>query len=173
MYGKVAKYNVEDEYVQIHIERLLKYSPSLVYQAWTTASLLKQWFMTSQRTNQTFDVDVAENGKYRIVDKRNGKANVIEGTFEVLIENQYIKMTIGMPGLSDAEDMIEVEFVERETGGTQLLFNYQSLVARERRLTNLEYKQKKKEYHDSTVHGFELMFDKMNQVLADYIEASS
>lgn len=77
MYGKVAKYNVEDEYVQIHIERLLKYSPSLVYQAWTTASLLKQWFMTSQRTNQTFDVDVAENGKYRIVDKRNGKANVI------------------------------------------------------------------------------------------------
>lgn len=49
-----------------------------------------------------------------------------------------------MPELSDAEDMIEVEFVERETGGTQLLFNYQSLVARERRLTNLEYKQKKK-----------------------------
>lgn len=96
----MAKYNVEDEYVQIHIERLLKYSPSLVYQAWTTASLLKQWFMTSQRTNQTFDVDVAENGKYRIVDKRNGKANVIEGTFEVLVENQYIKMTIECQSLA-------------------------------------------------------------------------
>ncbi|COQ67925.1 Uncharacterised protein [Streptococcus pneumoniae] len=41
---------------------------------------------------------------------------------------------------------------------------------RERRLTNLEYKQKKKEYHDSTAHGFELMFDKMNAVLEEIEE---
>ena len=31
----MAKYNVENEHVEIHIERLLKYSPELVYQAWT------------------------------------------------------------------------------------------------------------------------------------------
>ena len=52
-------------------------------------------------------------------------------------------MTIGMPELSDQEDVIEVEFEERENGGTNVFF-YQSLVERERRLTTLEYKQKKR-----------------------------
>lgn len=51
-----------------------------------------------------------------------------------------------------------------------MFFYYQSYMERERRLTNLEYKQKKKEYHDSTAHGFELMFDKMNAVLEEIEE---
>ena len=41
---------------------------------------------------------------------------------------------------------------------------------KERRLTALEYKHKKKEYHDSTAHGLELMFDRMNEVLDRYVE---
>lgn len=167
---QVAKYNVENEHVEIHIERLLKYSPELVYQAWTDADLLKQWFMTSQRTNKSIDVDMTESGSYRIVDSRNGRQNIIQGTYQELVDNEYIKMTIGMPELSDQEDVIEVEFEERENGCTQMFFFYQSLVERERRLTTLEYKQKKKEYHDSTVHGLELMFDKMHQILEQYVE---
>ena len=165
----MAKYNVENEHVEIHIERLLKYSPELVYQAWTDEDLLKQWFMTSQRTNKSIDVDMKEGGSYRIVDSRNGRQNIIQGTYQELVNNEYIKMTIGMPELSDQEDIIEVEFEERESGGTQMFFYYQSLVERERRLTTLEYKQKKKEYHDSTAHGFELMIDQMQNVI-DEIE---
>ena len=80
-----------------------------------------------------------------------------------------MKMTIGMPGLSEEEDVIEVEFFERENGGTQMFFYYRSFVEKERRLTTLEYKQKKKEYHDSTAHGFELMIDQMQNVI-DEIE---
>ena len=37
----MAKYNVENEQVEIHIERLFKYSPELVYSAWTDINLLK------------------------------------------------------------------------------------------------------------------------------------
>ena len=79
-------------------------------------------------------------------------------------------MTIGMPELSDSEDTIEVEIFERAPGITQMIFNYIAYVPRERRLTTLEYKQKKKEYHDSTAHGLELMFDRMNEVLDQYVE---
>ena len=75
-----------------------------------------------------------------------------------------------MPGLSAEEDVIEVEFFERENGGTQMLFYYRSLVEKERRLTALEYKQKKKEYHDSTAHGFELMIDQMQHILEELEE---
>lgn len=138
----MAKFNVENEHVEVEIEKLYKFSPELVYEAWTKKDLLKQWFMTSARTNKE-----------------------IEGIYESLVMDEYVKMTIGMPGLSETQDVIEVEFFERETGGTQMLFYYRSLVEKERRFTNLEYKQKKKEYHDAMVHGFELMFDKMYHVI--------
>ena len=49
----MAKYNVENEHVEIDIERLLKFTPEVVYEAWTKEELLKQWFMTTQRTNQS------------------------------------------------------------------------------------------------------------------------
>lgn len=169
----MAKYNVENEHVEIDIERLLKFTPEVVYEAWTKEELLKQWFMTTQRTNQSFEADIQEGGQYRIVDRRNGKQNVIEGTYKELVLDEYVKMTIGMPGLSEEEDIIEVEFFERENGGTQMLFYYRSLVEKERRLTILEYKQKKKEYHDSTAHGFELMIDQMQNVLEEREEQQS
>ena len=57
--------------------------------------------MTTQRTNKSFDADIQEGGKYRIIDSRNGKQNIIEGTYEELVLDEYIKMTIGMLGLSE------------------------------------------------------------------------
>ena len=65
-----------------------------------------------KRTNKSFEADVQEGGKYRIVDSRNGKQNIIEGTYEELVVDEFIKMTIGMPGLRNEEDIIEVDFLE-------------------------------------------------------------
>ena len=107
----MAKYNVENEYVEIDIERLLKYTPEVVYEAWTKTDILKMVY-DHQRTNKSFDADIQEGGKYRIIDSRNGKQNIIEGTYEELVLDEYIKMTIGMPGLSEEEDVIEVEFLK-------------------------------------------------------------
>lgn len=68
--------------------------------------------MTSARTNKEIEADVKEGGNYRIVDQqRNGKVNVIEGIYESLVMDEYVKMTIGMPGLSETQDVIEVEFL--------------------------------------------------------------
>ena len=94
----------------------------------------------------------------------------MKGSYVTLNPNEYIVMTIGMPELSDSEDTIEVEMFEREPGITQMIFNYTAYVPRERRLTSLEYKQKKKEYHDSTAHGFEMLFDKLQTTLEEYEE---
>ena len=72
--------------------------------------------------------------------------------------------------LSAGEDTIQVEIFEREAGITQMLFTYSAIVPKERRLTQLEYKQKKKEYHDSTAHGFEMLFDRLQETIEDYRE---
>ncbi len=166
----VAKYNVENENVEIRLERLFKVEPELLYQAWTDERFLKQWFMTTERTNKSIQVDAEQNGNYMIIDVRKGKENKIQGSYRTLTPFEYIVMTIGMPELSDSEDTIEVEIFERAPGITQMIFNYIAYVPRERRLTTLEYKQKKKEYHDSTAHGFEMLFDKL-QIALETFEA--
>lgn len=166
----MARYNVENENVEIQLERLFKVEPELVYQAWTDQRFLKQWFMTTERTNKSIDVNAEQNGSYEIVDVRKGKENVVRGSYVTLDTNAYIVMTIGMPELSDSEDTIEIEIFEREPGITQMIFSYTAYIPRERRLTSLEYKQKKKEYHDSTAHGFEMLFDKLQTTLEEHEE---
>ncbi|MBF7016392.1 SRPBCC family protein [Staphylococcus durrellii] len=169
----MAKYNVENDNVNVRLERLFKSSPELLYRAWTDESILKRWFMTSERTNQLINIDAQEQGSYEIIDIRKGKENKVQGQFESLIENAYIEMTISMPEISETEDKITIEIFEREAGITQMIFTYNAVVPKERRLSNLEYKQQKKEYHDSTAHGFETMFDKLQQVVADERENGS
>ncbi|NWN85136.1 MAG: SRPBCC domain-containing protein [Staphylococcus sp.] len=166
----MGRYNVENEYVEIQLERLFKVEPELVYQAWTDQRFLKQWFMTTERTNKSIDVNAEQNSSYEIVDVRKGKENVVRGSYVTLDTNAYIVMTIGMPELSDSEDTIEIEIFEREPGITQMIFSYTAYIPRERRLTSLEYKQKKKEYHDSTAHGFEMLFDKLQTTLEEHEE---
>lgn len=164
----MGKYNVENEYVEIRLERLFKVEPELLYQAWTDQRFLKQWFMTTDRTNKSIHINAEQNGSYEIIDVRKGKENVVKGSFITLTPYEYIVMTIGMPELSDSEDTIEIEIFEREAGITQMIFNYKAFVPKERRYTTLEYKQKKKEYHDSTAHGFEILFDKLQVVLEEF-----
>lgn len=164
----MGKYNVENEYVEIRLERLFKVEPELLYQAWTDQRFLKQWFMTTDRTNKSIHINAEQNGSYEIFDVRKGKENVVKGSFITLTPYEYIVMTIGMPELSDSEDTIEIEIFEREAGIAQMIFNYKAFVPKERRYTILEYKQKKKEYHDSTAHGFEILFDKLQVVLEEF-----
>lgn len=164
----MAKYNIEDENIEINLERLFKQPSEYVYRAWIEEAFLKQWFMTTERTNQSINLDIDDSGSYEIVDQINGKRNLVKGQFLTLSPFEYIEMTVGMPEVSDDEDKIEVEIFEREPGVTQMNVTYIALLPKERRLSTLEYKQKKKEYHDSTKHGFEIMFDRMQQALIDY-----
>ena len=64
----MAKYNVENDNVNVNLERLFKSSPELLYRAWTDERLLKRWFMTSERTNQLIQIDAQEQGSYKIID---------------------------------------------------------------------------------------------------------
>ncbi|NHA34721.1 MULTISPECIES: SRPBCC family protein [Staphylococcus] len=157
--------HMQNEWVEIKLVRLMKTTPTSAYRAWLEPEQLKEWFMTSRRTNQEIENHPVEGGTYRIVDQRQGKRLEIEGVYQTLVEDTHIIQTIQMPEFSDEADEIEVYFEERSPGITQMTFYYKGLVPKERRLTNLEYKQKKKAYHDHTAHGFELMFDTLQQEL--------
>ncbi|MBF1993771.1 SRPBCC domain-containing protein [Staphylococcus schleiferi] len=157
--------HMQNEWVEIKLVRLMETTPTSAYRAWLEPEQLKEWFMTSRRTNQEIENHPVEGGTYRIVNQRQGKRLEIEGVYQTLVEDTHIIQTIQMPEFSDEADEIEVYFEERSPGITQMTFYYKGLVPKERRLTNLEYKQKKKAYHDHTAHGFELMFDTLQQEL--------
>lgn len=169
---RVARYNIENDVVVISLERFMRIPPELIYQAWTDADIMRRWFMTSNRSNQSIDLIPEEGRRYEIIDERNGKKNRVTGVFQELEAPNRIVMTIGMPELSDKEDTIEVEIFEREPGSdmTQMNFRYTAVVPKERRWTTLEYKQQKKEYHDATAHGFENMFIKLQDILREMQE---
>lgn len=164
---RIAMNNTQNERVEVKIVRLLKTSPEFAYQAWTDPEMLRHWFMTTSRSNKTIESDVTEGGHYLIIDQRQGKKIRVEGTYQTLIPGEHLCLTIQMPDFSDQQDDINVYFEERSPGITQMTFFYKSEVPKERRLTQLEYKQKKKEYHDSTVHGFENMFDTMQRYIEE------
>src|SRR5699024_12684124 len=115
----MARYNVENENVEIQLERLFKVEPELVYQAWTEQRFLKQWLMRTERTNNSIEIDAVQNGSYEIIDVRTGKDNIVKGPYVTLNPDGYVVMTIGMPELSDSDDTVEEEMLEIEPGLTQ------------------------------------------------------
>lgn len=159
--------NTQNEWVEVKIVRLLKTTPEFAYQAWTDSEILRHWFMTTSRTNRRVESEPIEGGQYQIIDQRQGKTVRIEGVYKHLVIGEELALTIQMPDFSDQQDDIEVYFEERSPGITQMTFYYKSEIPKERRLTQLEYKQKKKEYHDSMVHGFENMFDTMQKYIEE------
>lgn len=161
--------NMQNEWVEVKIVRLLKTTPTFAYQAWIDPEMLRHWFMTTSRTNTSVHNEAVEGGHYEIIDQRQGKRIRVEGIYNKLVSGLEIGLTIQMPDVSEKQDDIEVYFEERSPGITQMTFFYKSEVPKERRLSQLEYKQKKKEYHDNVVHGFENIFDTMQ----NYIEAQA
>ncbi|MDO5375402.1 MAG: SRPBCC domain-containing protein [Staphylococcus rostri] len=156
---------MQNEAVEIELVRLMKTTPEKAYDAWVVPDQMKQWLMTTPRTNVAVHSDAVEGGTYQIRDVRQGKEREVTGTYEQLVPHEHIRLTIQMPALSDEADVIDVDFEERSPGITQMTFHYTSILKKLRSVSNLAYKQEKKAYHDHTAHGFELMFDTLQAYL--------
>lgn len=172
----MALYNVEHEYIEVSIQRQMRTTANAIYRAWTEATLMKQWFMTTARTNISIDVDAQVNGVYHIVDQRKTGTYTVEGIYEVLDAPTTLRMTVGIPAEDESvtHDILEVQITELEAdaGLVQLDFRYEAAFPREKRLSHLEYRQAKKTYHDTIVHGFENMFDQLQRVIEQENERS-
>lgn len=165
----MALYNVESEEIDVHIQRQMRVSPEALYRAWTDVTYMKQWFMTSTHTNVAIEVDAQLQGKYRVVDQRKDKQFVVEGIYEALTAPQHVKMTMGVPDNAASIDHIDVAMHAVTEELTQMDFVYKATFPRTRGMTNLSYKQAKKTYHDTLVHGFEHMFDTLQRTLEAHV----
>lgn len=132
-------------------EKLYKFSPELVYEAWTENLFETMVYDISQNQTKRFKWMLKKRSKYRIVDQQlvMANANVIEGIADAIMD-EYVKDDYQLPGLNETQDVIEVEFLNVKRVAPKC-YCYRSLVEKKDDLLILEYKQRKKNILDAMV----------------------
>lgn len=94
---------------QILITREFNAPKHLVYQAWTTPELVKQWWSGQRGTMTTVEIDLRVGGRWRYVIRTNGGFDVaFHGEYREIVPNERI-VTTEVFEAPDAEALPEAE----------------------------------------------------------------
>jgi uncharacterized protein YndB with AHSA1/START domain len=94
---------------QILITREFNAPKHLVYQAWTTPELVKQWWSGQRGTMTTVEIDLRVGGRWRYVISTNGGFEVaFHGEYREIVPNERI-VTTEVFEAPDAEALPEAE----------------------------------------------------------------
>ncbi len=98
---------------QILIRREFAAPRHLVYKAWTTSELIKQWWSAKRGEVTLAEVDLRVGGKWRYVMMADGGFEVaFHGEYREIIENERIVSTEVFEGMPDAEAVDTMTFTE-------------------------------------------------------------
>jgi uncharacterized protein YndB with AHSA1/START domain len=142
--------------VELRLERTFNASAEAVFDAWTSAEVLRRWWPAgSDWETPVADVDVRVGGELRLVmrspdgEEFGGRGEYLEITPpERLVFTWTWDGHVGYEGTQ----LVEVEFTERDDGAT-------TVVLTNRGLRDEEAKRQHKE-------GWEASFDNLDRVLA-------
>jgi uncharacterized protein YndB with AHSA1/START domain len=111
---------------QILIARELAAPPALVYRAWTTPDLVKQWWSGGHGPVTVADIDLRVGGTWRFVISGEGGYEVaFHGEYREIVPGErlvYTEVFEGAPADAEASEppLDIVTFAPSETGGTTL-----------------------------------------------------
>ncbi|MBS4209509.1 SRPBCC domain-containing protein [Bacillus sp. FJAT-50079] len=128
-----------------------------VFDAWLNPLMMKKWFFTLEGTNKVAQNDPRVGGTWEIVDHREGKDYRAVGEYLEIDPPKKIVFTFKMPQFSELEDTITVELKEIEQG-CEMTFTQVIHVVHEENWTDTDIEKAHGEWHDSTEHGWNLMF---------------
>ncbi|HEY7635762.1 MAG TPA: SRPBCC family protein [Gemmatimonadales bacterium] len=98
---------------QILIRREFAAPRHLVYKAWTTPELIKQWWSARRGEVTVAEVDLRVGGRWRYVMVAHGGFEVaFHGEYRELIPNERIVSTEVFEGMPDAEAVDTMTFTE-------------------------------------------------------------
>jgi uncharacterized protein YndB with AHSA1/START domain len=100
---------------QILITRDFAAPRHLLYQAWTTPDLIKQWWHAKRGRVTLVEVDLTVGGRWRWVMVANAGFEVaFHGVYRELVPNERIVATEVFEGAPDAEAVTTTTFAERD-----------------------------------------------------------
>jgi uncharacterized protein YndB with AHSA1/START domain len=143
----------EDSARVVRIERTFEAPAEDVFDAWTSPEVIKRWFRPARGWQEpSAEVDLRVGGKVRVVMRTPDGEPVEAGGEYTLIERPHrLAFTWTFDDDPSNEQMIELEFTERD-GATTVLFVNSNISEQERR--------------DSQYDGWSTCIDEMGRVLA-------
>jgi uncharacterized protein YndB with AHSA1/START domain len=143
----------EDAARQVRIERTFEAPAEDVFDAWTSPEVIRRWFRPARGWQEpSAEVDLRVGGKIRVVMRTPDGGPVEAGGEYTLIERPHrLAFTWTFDDDPSNEQMIELEFTERD-GATTVLFVNSNISEQERR--------------DSQYDGWSTCIDEMGRVLA-------
>lgn len=97
--------------IEIRIVREFAVPPRLVYKAWTTPDLIRQWWSARRGTVTLAEVDLRVGGRWRFVMIADGGFTVgFHGEYRELVENELIVCTEVYEAMPDAEAVNTMRF---------------------------------------------------------------
>jgi uncharacterized protein YndB with AHSA1/START domain len=119
--------------LNLQVKRLIKASPSDLFEAWTKPELMQKWYAPSPMTVASATSDLRVGGAYRI-NVFNGSDTIhVEGIYKQIIPNQLLAFTwtpcVGGPSY---ETLVTVEF-KPANGGTEVVITHEGFKETETR----------------------------------------
>jgi uncharacterized protein YndB with AHSA1/START domain len=145
---------VTDQSAQVlRIERTFDAPPEEVFDAWTSAEVLRRWFHAGPDwETPSADVDLRVGGTVRVVMRRpDGTEHRAGGRYTAIERPHRLAFTWTFDDDPSNEQTIELEFTEQD-GATKVLFVNSNISAVERR--------------DRQEYGWQLCFDNLDSALA-------
>lgn len=139
------------------MKREFNVQPERVFDAWLNPLMMKKWFFTLEGTNKVAQNDPSVGGTWEIVDHRGGKDYRAVGEYLEIDPPNKLVFTFKMPQFSELQDIITVELKET-SAGCEMTFTQLIHVEEEENWTAADLEKALGEYHDSSEHGWNLMF---------------
>lgn len=129
-----------DDPDRLVLERTFDAAPKEVFDAWTQADLLEQWFAPSDDyTTKVTDLEVREGGHYRVeMIEGGGEVHPIHGEYRVLDPPRRLQFTWGWEAEDRPDSLVTVELAETDDGGTHLTLTHERFPTVEVRDLSLE-----------------------------------
>lgn len=144
--------------------RRFEVAPKKVFEAWLKPNLMRKWLFTMEHTNKVAQSDGKIGGNWEIVDHREGKDYRAIGEYLEIIPPTKIVLSFKMPQFSETVDKLTVT-IEPMEGGCEMTFTQEIVVPHEEEWTEKEIEKAEKEYYEGSVHGWNLMFLGLKQLV--------
>lgn len=102
----------------LKIVRTFNVSPQAVFDAFTKPEVMKLWWELST----TFDIDLQVGGTWTIVRVEEDGTYTATGEYLEVNVPHRLSYTYSMPQLSDNTDVITIDIIPTENGGSQMTF---------------------------------------------------
>jgi uncharacterized protein YndB with AHSA1/START domain len=110
---------------ELRIERTFDATAEEVFDAWTSPEVLRRWFHSEPDwTTPVAEVDLRVGGKVRVAMREtDGTEHAMGGEFTLIDRPRRLAMTWTFDEWPEKEQMIELEFTERDGRTTVVLIN--------------------------------------------------